>query len=73
MNRHIRTVIVAPMTTHGQVYPTRIGCRFKGKAGRVVLDQLRTVGTERLVKRWGSLDPTAQVEVLRILGEMFAP
>jgi mRNA interferase MazF len=43
MNRHIRTVIVAPMTTRGRQYPTRVACRFKGKAGHVVLDQIRTV------------------------------
>jgi mRNA interferase MazF len=73
MNRHIRTVIVAPMTTQGHAYPTRVGCRFKGKTGRIVLDQLRTVDTQRLVKRLGVLEQGAQAEVLRVLAEMFAP
>lgn len=73
MNRHIRTVIVAPMTTKGRPYPTRVDCRFKGKNGRIVMDQLRTVDTQRLVKRLGKLEPEAQGEVLRVLGEMFAP
>jgi len=43
MNRHIRTVIVAPMTTKGRGYPTRVPCRFKGKSGQIVLDQIWTV------------------------------
>jgi mRNA interferase MazF len=73
MNRHIRTVIIAPMTTQGRAYPTRIGCRFKGKAGQVVLDQLRTVDTQRLVKKLGTLDPVTQGDVLRVAAELFAP
>lgn len=73
MNRHIRTVIVAPMTTQGKPYPTRVACRFRGKGGRIVLDQLRTVDTQRLVKKLGMLDTGAQSEALRVLSEMFAP
>lgn len=73
MNRHIRTVIVAPMTTQGRAYPTRVGCRFKGKTGQIVLDQIRTVDTRRLVKRLGTLDAAAQTAVLGVLAEMFAP
>ncbi len=73
MNRHIRTVIVAPMTTLGRSYPTRISCRFKGKQGQVVLDQIRTVDRARLVKRLGKLDKRATAKVLDILREMFAP
>ena len=59
MNRHIRTVIVAPMTTKGRPYPTRVACRFKGRVGQVVLDQLRTVDGQRLVKRLGTLEAGA--------------
>ncbi len=73
MNRFIRTVIVVPMTTRGRPYPTRVPCRFKGKVGQVVLDQLRTVDTERLVKRLGTIDAATRASVLRVLGEMFAP
>ena len=57
MNHHIRTVIVAPMITKGQPYPTRVPCRFKGRAGQIVLDQIRTVDKTRLVRRLGRLDP----------------
>jgi mRNA interferase MazF len=72
MNRHIRTVIVAPMTTKGRQYPTRIACRFKGKAGHVVLDQIRTVDRERFVRKLGRLDADTGARVLAVIGEMFA-
>ena len=73
MNRHIRTVIVAPMTTKGRQYPTRVPCRFRGKVGQVVLDQIRTVDADRLVRKLGRLDAETGDKVLAVLGEMFAP
>ena len=73
MNRHIRTVIIAPMTTKGRQYPTRVPCRFRGKAGQVALDQIRTVDAARLVRKLGRLDADTGVKVLAVLGEMFAP
>jgi len=72
MNHHIRTVIVAPMTTRGRSYPTRIPCRFQGKSGRIVLDQLRTVDSVRLVKKLGRISRKTALEVLVVLQEMFA-
>jgi mRNA interferase MazF len=72
MNEHISTIIVAPMTTKGRPYPTRIPVRFQGKAGQVVLDQTRTVDTARLVRRLGRINPAKQKEVLAALAEMFA-
>jgi mRNA interferase MazF len=73
MNRHIRTVIVAPMTTKGRDYPTRIDCSFQGKKAQVVLDQIRTVDKMRLVKLLGTLDSKNGDRVLQVLHEMFAP
>lgn len=73
MNKFIATVIVAPMTTKGRNYPTRVTCSFKGKKGQVVLDQIRTVDKTRLVKKLGSIDAEIQEEVLSKLAEMFAP
>ncbi len=73
MNRHIETVIVAPMTTKGRPYPTRVPVKFQGKTGQVVLDQLRTVDKSRLVKRLGRLNQTTTTRVLALLAEMFAP
>ncbi|HUT84071.1 MAG TPA: type II toxin-antitoxin system PemK/MazF family toxin [Thermodesulfobacteriota bacterium] len=73
MNHHIRTLIVAPMTRKGQAYPTRVPCRFKGKRGQIVLDQLRTVDSVRLIKKQGSISQKTASDVLAILQEMFAP
>ena len=73
MNLYINTVIVAPMTTKGKLYPTRVGCKFRGKQGMVILDQIRTVDKTRLVQKAGRLDTKTQAEVLRVLGELFAP
>lgn len=73
MNRHIRTAIIAPMTTKGQSYPTRVACRFKGKAGQVVLDQIRAVDQVRLIKKLGRLDGKTAATILEVLTEMFAP
>src|SRR5689334_21724243 len=72
MNLHIRTVIVAPMTTHGQPYPTRVPCRFQGKSGQIVLDQIRTVDRRRLVKKLGKLTEAQASATLEVLAAMFA-
>jgi len=72
MNRHIQTVIVAPMTTVRRDYPTRVTCTFENKSGQIVLDQLRTVDRKRLVRNLGEIDQQARSKVLHILQEMFA-
>jgi mRNA interferase MazF len=73
INHNVRTAIVAPLTTRGKVYPTRIPCRFKGKGGLVVLDQIRTVDHSRLIKKLGKIDARTAAAVLDVLQEMFAP
>jgi mRNA interferase MazF len=72
LNDHLRTVIVAPMTTGGRAYPWRPRCRFQGRAGFIALDQLRTVDAERLIRRLGQLDSQTARTVLQRLQEMFA-
>lgn len=72
LNDHLRTAIVAPMTTAGRAHPWRIACRFQRRAGFVALDQLRTIDAERFVKRLGRLSPETVGAVLRGLQEMFA-
>ena len=72
MNRHIRTVIVAPMTTAGKDYPTRVPCKFKKKKGQIVLDQIRTIDKIQLIKKLGSINPETQSEVISILQRLFA-
>jgi mRNA interferase MazF len=73
LNSYLRTFIVAPLTTGGHSYPFRIPCRFEGRAGYVVIDQIRTVDRERLVRRLGKLPPSTLGHILAILQEMFTP
>ena len=72
LNRHLSTAIVAPMTTRGRPYPSRVDCVFQGKRGQVVLDQIRTVDRSRLVKRLGKLTGPQEASVFSVLGAMFA-
>jgi mRNA interferase MazF len=72
MNRNIATVIIAPMTTKGKAYPTRVVCQFQGKDGQIVLDQIRTIDKTRLVKKLGQISQDEQKLVLDTLAEMFA-
>ena len=72
MNTNIRTVIVAPMTTAGKNYPTRVSCTFKSKKGQIVLDQIRTIDKTRLVKKLGTIDPGTQLKVITILQRLFS-
>lgn len=72
LNQHLRTAIVAPMTSGGHAYPWRIACRFQNRDGFVALDQLRTVDTDRLLKRLGRMPASTLQEVLLGLQEMFA-
>ena len=72
MNLHLATAIVAPMTTKGKLYPSRVPIHFEGKDGLVVLDQIRRVDKTRLVRKLGTIESEAQKAVLSILLEMFS-
>ena len=72
MNRNIRTVIIAPMTSAQRDYPTRVSCTFQKKKGQIVLDQLRTIDKTRLVRKLGTIDSKDQLEVISILQRLFA-
>ncbi len=72
MNSFISTVIIAPMTTNDRDYPSRVNCQFEGKAGQIVLDQIRAVDKIRLVKKLGRINSATQKDVLVVLIEMFA-
>lgn len=73
MNRYVSTVIVAPMTSKGREYPTRVACSFNGKDGQVVLDQIRTVDKSRLVHKLGEIEPKTKAKILSVIAEIFAP
>jgi mRNA interferase MazF len=72
MNRHIATVIVAPMTTKSHQYPSRVFCKFEGKEGQIVLDQMRAVDKVRLMRKLGHFNKSCQDAILGVLSEMFA-
>jgi mRNA interferase MazF len=73
MNSNIATIIIAPMTTKGRPYPTRVSCRFQGKDGQIILDQIHTVDKIRLIKKLGRIDKNTGNNVLSVLQEMFLP
>jgi mRNA interferase MazF len=73
MNAHLRTVIVAPMSTGSRPARLRIPLTFQGKQGLIVLDRIRTLDRARWVKRLGSLRTPTLVSTLRTLQDMFAP
>jgi len=72
MNKYIRTVIVAPMTTAGKDCPTRVECHFKNKKGQIVLDQIRTIDKTRLIKNLGTISSDTQLKVISVLQRLFA-
>ena len=72
MNRHLRTVLIAPMTTVERLYPTRVSLTFQRKRGQVALDQIRAVDRQRLVRRIGKASSATAQAVSGVLIEMFA-
>ena len=72
MHDHLRTVIVAPMTTANKPAPFRIAIVFQGKRGLILLDQICTLDKVRLVKRLGKTTEKPLLAALRALQEMFA-
>lgn len=72
MNMHLRTAIIAPMTTAERLYPTRVPVTFRGKRGQVALDQLRAVDRQRLVRKMGKISATTANAVSATLVEIFA-
>jgi mRNA interferase MazF len=71
MNEYLSTVIVAPMTTGGRPAPFRVGLTFARKRGLILLDQIRTVYKERLIKRVGAISDQALESALSTLQEIF--
>jgi mRNA interferase MazF len=72
MNRHIRTVIIAPLTKVIRNYPTRVTYIVEGRKGQIVLDQIRTIDKSRLIRKIDTLSRTTQKKVLSVLVEMFS-
>lgn len=71
MNDYLRTVIVAPMTTGSRPAPHRISITFQGVEGLILLDQVRTLDKQRLVRRLGTVPPALLANALAVLREIF--
>jgi len=72
MNHHVGHVIIAPISSSSAGYPTRVAVNLLNNERSIVLDQLRTVDKDRLVKKIGEIDKNEKGETLRRLAEMFA-
>jgi mRNA interferase MazF len=71
LNRHLRTVIIAALTSIRRSYPSRVNCEFQDKEGQVALDQIRSVDKTRLIRKLGTLPDSAAQEVCAVLQELF--
>ena len=71
MNKYLRTVVIAPMTTSSRNYPTRVEIKHDNKTGWIILDQIRTIDKLRIIKELGKLSRPEIKEVKSILRETF--
>jgi mRNA interferase MazF len=71
MNKHLRTVVIAPMTTRSKKYPTRIKIKHDNKIGWIVLDQIRTIDKQRIIKIFGELQDSEIKELKSVLKETY--
>jgi mRNA interferase MazF len=71
MNKHLDTIVVAPMTSSSKNYPTRVSINFDKKTGWIVLDQIRTIDKQRIVKILGTLTEKEIIKVKAVLKETF--
>ena len=71
MNKHLRTVVIAPLTTSSKNYPTRIEVKHDNKMGWIVLDQIRTIDKQRILKDLGKLSKPEIKEVKAVMKEIF--
>ncbi len=71
MNKYLRTVVVAPMTTSSKKYPTRIKIKHDNKIGWIVLDQIRTIDRQRIIRVFGELQDLEIQELKSVLKETY--
>jgi len=71
MNKYLRTIVIAPMTTSSKNYPTRIEIKHNGKIGWIVIDQIRTVDKQRVIKVLGRMTKPEIKEVKLVIKETF--
>ena len=71
MNKYLRTVIIAPMTTTSKDYPTRVKIKHNGKTGWIVIDQIRTIDKQRIIRILGSLSSKETKKIKEVIKETF--
>ena len=71
MNRYLQTIVIAPMTTTSKSYPTRVEIRHENKTGWIVLDQIRTIDKQRIIKEVGKLSKSEIKELKAIMKETY--
>ncbi|MEN8203838.1 MAG: type II toxin-antitoxin system PemK/MazF family toxin, partial [Bacteroidota bacterium] len=71
MNRHLRTLVVAPMTTRSHLYPTRVRVHHRKKAGWIVVDQIRTIDRKRIIKTEGALSRSEISRLKKVIRETY--
>ena len=71
-NKYLDTVVIAPLTSANKGYPSRVDCKFDGKEGQIVIDQLRSVDKSRLTKKLGVINKNTSLKVFAVLHEYFA-
>lgn len=71
MNKYLRTVVIAPMTTSSKEYPTRVKVKHDNKIGWIVLDQIRTIDRQRIIKVFGEIQDFEIQELKSVLKETY--
>jgi len=71
MNKYLNTIVVAPMTSSSKTYPTRVAMNHDNKKGWIVLDQIRTIDRQRIIKVFGNLTDNQSAKVKIVLKETF--
>jgi mRNA interferase MazF len=71
MNKYLRTIVIAPMTTSSKKYPTRVEVKHDNKLGWIVLDQIRTIDKQRIIKDLGRLSKPEIKVVKEIIKETY--
>jgi mRNA interferase MazF len=71
MNKYLRTIVIAPMTTSSRKYPTRVKVKHDNKIGWIVLDQIRTIDRQRIIKVFGELQDFEIQELKSVLKETY--
>lgn len=71
MNRHLHTIVIAPMTTQSRDYPTRVRIRQNNTVGYIVVDQVRAIDRQRVIKKFGTLAPKEVLNLKEVIAETY--